>query len=188
MVAGNFNLTNVEELNSKLVDRGQHPVFDTDTQAILEETGYYLDEMNDRLAKEAEAEKVSGKEHARWIGERVNLPEVFRKASVNWDGGYALAGIVGNGDAFAMRDPLGIRPGFYFEDDELVAVASERAPLMTVFEKRMDEVSEIDPGSILVIRANGEVVKERFADDPARRSACSFERIYFPEVMILTSM
>ena len=179
MVAGNFNLTNVEELNSKLVDRGQHPVFDTDTQAILEETGYYLDEMNDRLAKEAEAEKVSGKEHARWIGERVNLPEVFRKASVNWDGGYALAGIVGNGDAFAMRDPLGIRPGFYFEDDELVAVASERAPLMTVFEKRMDEVSEIDPGSILVIRANGEVVKERFADDPARRSACSFERIYF---------
>ena len=179
MVAGNFNLTNVEELNSKLVDRGQHPVFDTDTQAILEETGYYLDEMNDRLSKEAEAEKVSGKEHARWIGERVNLPEVFRKASVNWDGGYALAGIVGNGDAFAMRDPLGIRPGFYFEDDELVAVASERAPLMTVFEKRMDEVSEIDPGSILVIRANGEVVKERFADDPARRSACSFERIYF---------
>ena len=179
MVAGNFNLTNVEELNSKLVDRGQHPVFDTDTQAILEETGYYLDEMNDRLAKEAEAEKVSGKEHARWIGERVNLPEVFRKASVNWDGGYALAGIVGNGDAFAMRDPFGIRPGFYFEDDELVAVASERAPLMTVFEKRMDEVSEIDPGSILVIRANGEVVKERFADDPARRSACSFERIYF---------
>ena len=179
MVAGNFNLTNVEELNSKLVDRGQHPVFDTDTQAILEETGYYLDEMNDRLAKEADAEKVSGKEHARWIGERVNLPEVFRKASVNWDGGYALAGIVGNGDAFAMRDPLGIRPGFYFEDDELVAVASERAPLMTVFEKRMDEVSEIDPGSILVIRANGEVVKERFADDPARRSACSFERIYF---------
>ena len=179
MVAGNFNLTNVEELNSKLVDRGQHPVFDTDTQAILEETGYHLDEMNDRLAKEAEAEKVSGKEHARWIGERVNLPEVFRKASVNWDGGYALAGIVGNGDAFAMRDPLGIRPCFYFEDDEVVAVASERAPLMTVFEKSMDEVSELDPGSILVIRANGEVVKERFADDPARRSACSFERIYF---------
>ena len=179
MVAGNFNLTNVEELNSKLVDRGQHPVFDTDTQAILEETGYHLDEMNDCLAKEAEKEKVSGQEHARWIGERVNLPEVFRKASVNWDGGYALAGIVGNGDAFAMRDPLGIRPGFYFEDDEVVAVASERAPLMTVFDKSMDEVSEIDPGSILVIRANGKVIKERFADDPAIRSACSFERIYF---------
>ena len=179
MVAGNFNLTNVEELNSKLVDRGQHPVFDTDTQAILEETGYHLDAMNDFLAKEAEIENVSGKEHARWIGERIDLPQVFRKASIHWDGGYALAGIVGNGDAFAMRDPLGIRPGFYFEDDEVVAVASERAPLMTVFEKKMEEVSEIDPGSILVIRANGEVIKERFADDPARRTACSFERIYF---------
>ena len=179
MVAGNFNLTNVEVLNTRLVERGQHPVFDTDTQAILEETGYHLDAMNDRLAKEALGESISGQDHARWIGERIDLPEVFRKASVHWDGGYALAGIVGNGDAFAMRDPLGIRPGFYFEDDELVAVASERAPLMTVFEKKMEEISEIDPGSILVIRANGDVINERFADDPARRTACSFERIYF---------
>jgi amidophosphoribosyltransferase len=179
MVAGNFNLTNVEELNAKLVERGQHPVFDTDTQAILEETGYYLDAMNDQLSQQATSEKVSGDEHAKWIGDRINLPEVFQKASLNWDGGYALAGIVGNGDAFAMRDPLGIRPGFYFEDDEVVAVASERAPLMTVFEKRMEEVSEIDPGTILVIRANGELINERFAEDPARRTACSFERIYF---------
>ena len=179
MVVGNFNLTNVEELNSKLVDRGQHPVFDTDTQAILEETGYHLDAMNDLLAKEAEMENISGQDHSRWIGERVDLPEVFRKASVNWDGGYALAGIVGNGDAFAMRDPHGIRPGFYFEDEEVVAVASERAPLMTVFEKKIEEVSEIEPGSILVVRSNGVVIKERFAEDPARRAACSFERIYF---------
>ena len=179
MIAGNFNLTNVEELNSKLVDRGQHPVFDTDTQAILEEAGYHLDAMNDRLAKEVESEDVSGQEHAQWIGDRIDLPEVFRKASTHWDGGYALAGIAGNGDAFAMRDPLGIRPGFYFEDDEVVAVASERAPLMTVFEKKMDEVSEIEPGSILVIRSNGEVINERFAEDPARRTSCSFERIYF---------
>jgi amidophosphoribosyltransferase len=179
MIAGNFNLTNVEELNSQLVDRGQHPVFDTDTQAILEEAGYHLDAMNDRLAKEVESEDVSGQEHAQWIGDRIDLPEVFRKASIHWDGGYALAGIAGNGDAFAMRDPLGIRPGFYFEDDEVVAVASERAPLMTVFEKKMDEVSEIDPGSILVIRSNGEVINERFAEDPARRTSCSFERIYF---------
>ncbi len=179
MVVGNFNLTNVEELNSKLVDRGQHPVFDTDTQAILEETGYHLDAMNDLLAKEAELENISGQDHSRWIGERVDLPEVFRKASVNWDGGYALAGIVGNGDAFAMRDPHGIRPGFYFEDEEVVAVASERAPLMTVFEKKIEEVSEIEPGSILVVRSNGVVIKERFAEDPARRAACSFERIYF---------
>jgi amidophosphoribosyltransferase len=179
MVAGNFNLTNVEELNAKLVERGQHPVFDTDTQAILEETGYYLDAMNDSLSHQAVAAEVSGDEHAKWIGDRINLPEVFQKASLNWDGGYALAGIVGNGDAFAMRDPLGIRPGFYFEDDEVVAVASERAPLMTVFEKKMEEVSEIEPGTILVVRANGELIQERFAEDPARRTACSFERIYF---------
>ena len=179
MVAGNFNLTNVDELNTKLVERGQHPVFDTDTQAILEETGYHLDGANDKLCAEAEKEGISGEEHSRWIGERINLAEIFRKAASHWDGGYALAGIIGNGDAFAMRDPLGIRPGFYFEDDEVVAVASERAPLMTVFEKEAEQVQEIKPGTILVVRANGATEIERFADDPARQTGCSFERIYF---------
>ena len=179
MVAGNFNLTNVDELNRRLVERGQHPVFDTDTQAILEETGYHLDSMNDLLAKEALNKNVTGKEHINWIGERIKLDEIFRSSAAHWDGGYALAGIVGNGDAFALRDPLGIRPGFYFEDDEVIAVASERAPLMTVFNKKVDEVSEIDPGTILVARANGELEIERFAEDPARRTSCSFERIYF---------
>ena len=179
MVAGNFNLTNVEELNQKLVERGQHPVFDTDTQAILEETGYHLDSINDKLSAEAVKEGVRGDELSKWIGERVDLPDIFRKASEHWDGGYALAGIIGNGDAFAMRDPLGIRPGFYFEDDEVVAVASERAPLMTVFNKKVDEVQEIKPGTIVVAKANGDVQVERFADDPARQTGCSFERIYF---------
>ena len=179
MVAGNFNLTNVEELNQKLVERGQHPVFDTDTQAILEETGYHLDAVNDKLCATAQEEGVAGEELSRWIGERINLPEVFRKAASHWDGGYALAGLIGNGDAFAMRDPLGIRPGFYFEDDEVVAVASERAPLMTVFDKEADEVEEIKPGTIIVIRANGSTGIESFADDPACQVGCSFERIYF---------
>ncbi|MEC9122529.1 MAG: amidophosphoribosyltransferase, partial [Verrucomicrobiota bacterium] len=179
MVAGNFNLTNVDELNRRLVDRGQHPVFDTDTQAILEEPGYYLDAMNDGLTAQAAEEKVPGENLTGWIGERINLPSVFRDASKYWDGGYALAGIIGNGDAFAMRDPLGIRPGFYFVDDEVVAVASERAPLMTVFEKKIDEVEEIKPGTLVLAKANGEVEVERFADDPARQTGCSFERIYF---------
>ncbi len=179
MVAGNFNLTNVDELNRRLVERGQHPVFDTDTQAILEETGYYLDAMNDGLTAQAAEEKVPGENLTGWIGERINLPSVFRDASKYWDGGYALAGIIGNGDAFAMRDPLGIRPGFYFVDDEVVAVASERAPLMTVFEKKIDEVEEIKPGTLVLAKANGEVEVERFADDPARQTGCSFERIYF---------
>ena len=179
MVAGNFNLTNVDFLNQKLVERGQHPVFDTDTQAILEETGYHLDGANDLLSSQASEEGVAGEKHARWIGERIHLPEIFRKAAAHWDGGYALAGIIGNGDAFAMRDPLGIRPGFFFEDEEVVAVASERAPLMTVFDKEAEEIDEIKPGTIVVARASGEVIVERFADDPARQTGCSFERIYF---------
>ena len=168
MVAGNFNLTNVDELNKKLVDRGQHPVFDTDTQAILEETGYHLDSVNDKLSADASKEEIPGDKLANWIGQRVDLPEIFRAASEHWDGGYALAGIIGNGDAFAMRDPLGIRPGFYFEDDEVIAVASERAPLMTVFDKKVDQVQEIKPGTIVVAKANGDLQVERFADDPAR--------------------
>ncbi len=179
MVAGNFNLTNVEQLNQKLVERGQHPVFDTDTQAILEETGYHLDAANDRLSSLAHDEGVEGEMLAKWIGERMDLAEIFSDAAAHWDGGYALAGIIGNGDSFAMRDPLGIRPSYYFEDSEVVAVASERAPLMTVFGKEMNEISEIKPGTIVVIRSSGEVEVKRFADDPARRTGCSFERIYF---------
>jgi len=179
MVAGNFNLTNVEELNQKIVERGQHPVFDTDTQAILEETGYHLDASNDELGMAAQKEGISGDQYSSWVGQRIKLPEIFRKAAAHWDGGYALAGIIGNGDAFAMRDPLGIRPGFYFEDDEVVAVASERAPLMTVFDKEAREIEEIKPGTIIVVRAKGTVEIERFAADPARQAGCSFERIYF---------
>jgi amidophosphoribosyltransferase len=179
MIAGNFNLTNVEELNHRLVERGQHPVFDTDTQAILEESGYYLDSAVDELARQASEEGVVGEDHTRWISERINPVEVFQKASQKWDGGYALAGILGTGDCFAMRDPDGIRPGFYFEDDEVFAVASERAPLMTVFNKRMDEISEIEPGGILVVRPDGSLISEKFCDPPVKSSGCSFERIYF---------
>ena len=179
MIAGNFNLTNVEELNHRLVERGQHPVFDTDTQAILEESGYYLDSAVDELARQASGEGVVGEDHTRWISERINPVEVFKKASQKWDGGYALAGILGTGDCFAMRDPDGIRPAFYFEDDEVFAVASERAPLMTVFNKGMDEISEIEPGGILVVRPDGSLLSEKFCDPPAKSSGCSFERIYF---------
>lgn len=179
MIAGNFNLTNVEELNHRLVERGQHPVFDTDTQAILEESGYYLDSAVDELARQASGEGVVGEDHTRWISERINPVKVFQQASQKWDGGYALAGILGTGDCFAMRDPDGIRPGFYFEDDEVFAVASERAPLMTVFNKGMDEISEIEPGGILVVRPDGSLLSEKFCDPPAKSSGCSFERIYF---------
>ncbi len=179
MLAGNFNLTNVDALNTKLVERGQHPVFDTDTQAILEETGYHLDALNDLLSTRSKEAGIPGGDQAQWIAERINLPEIFRKAAVHWDGGYSLAGIAGNGDAFALRDPLGIRPAYFFDDEELVAVASERAPLMTVFDKELEDVQEVQPGSIVVVRANGEVTIDRYAEDPGHQSACSFERIYF---------
>ena len=179
MIAGNFNLTNVEELNERLVERGQHPVFDTDTQAILEESGYHLDSAVDKLAKAASAEGVVGEKHTNWISEKIDPVSIFRDASKNWDGGYALAGILGTGDCFAMRDPNGIRPGFYFEDEEVFAVASERAPLMTVFDKSVDDISEIQPGGILVMRPNGELIEEKFCEGSPKSSGCSFERIYF---------
>ena len=179
MIAGNFNLTNVEELNERLVERGQHPVFDTDTQAILEESGYHLDSAVDKLAKAASAEGVVGEKHTNWISEKIDPVSIFRDASKNWDGGYALAGILGTGDCFAMRDPNGIRPGFYFEDEEVFAVASERAPLMTVFDKSVDDISEIQPGGILVMRPNGELIEEKFCEGSPKLSGCSFERIYF---------
>ena len=179
MIAGNFNLTNVEELNQRLVERGQHPVFDTDTQAILEESGYHLDCAVDELAREASADGVVGEEHTRLISEKIDPVAIFREASKNWDGGYALAGILGTGDCFAMRDPKGIRPGYYFEDEEVVAVASERAPLMTVFDKVIDDISEIQPGGIVVVRPDGSVIKDQFSELPEKSTGCSFERIYF---------
>ena len=179
MIAGNFNLTNVEELNTKLVGRGQHPVFDTDTQAILEETGYHLDVQNDLLSSQAQAQGISGNDQARWIADRIDLADIFRQAAAHWDGGYALIGIVGNGDAFALRDPLGIRPAYYIDDDELVAVASERAPLMTVFDKEIEDVKEIQPGHVVVVRANGDILETPYAENPSEKKGCSFERIYF---------
>ncbi len=179
MIAGNFNLTNVDELNHRLVERGQHPVFDTDTQAILEESGYHLDCAVDELARQASSEGIVGEEHTRWISEKLDPVAIFREAAKHWDGGYALAGILGTGDCFAMRDPQGIRPGFYFEDEEVLAVASERAPLMTVFDKGVDDISEIKPGGILVVRPDGSLVNEQFSNSPENSSGCSFERIYF---------
>ena len=179
MIAGNFNLTNVDELNRALVDRGQHPVFDTDTQAILEETGYHLDAANDQLASEATESGVLGTELSTWIGERLDVPSVLSKAAQNWDGGYLIAGIIGNGDSFVMRDSLGIRPGYFVRDDEHVSFASERAPLMTVFGKDADQIEEIEPGTVVVVKANGEILVRRFAEVAKNRSDCSFERIYF---------
>jgi amidophosphoribosyltransferase len=178
MVLGNFNMTNTWALNQKLVERGQHPIFDTDTQTVLEEIGFHLDEQHQALYRRHRDAGLSGVEIPDVIGKELDMVDVLRRSAQIWDGGYVIAGMVGNGDAFVMRDPHGIRPCFWFEDDEVIAFASERVPLMTVFEKEKEDISELTPGHVVTIRSNCEVGIQRFTA-PQKPAPCSFERIYF---------
>lgn len=178
MVLGNFNMTNTEALNEALISRGQHPIFDTDTQTILEEIGYHLDAQQNHMAREFAAEGIEEREAQPRIAAQLNLPAVLREAARVWDGGYTILGMLGHGDTFVMRDPHGIRPAHWLETEDFIAVASERVPLMTVFEVGAADVSEVKPGHVLVVKANGDVTEEPFAEAQPRRS-CSFERIYF---------
>ncbi len=178
MVLGNFNMTNTGELNDILISRGQHPIFDTDTQTVLEEVGFHLDEQHQALYRKHRDLGLPGEQIPEVIGKELDMVEVLRRASQVWDGGYVIAGMVGNGDGFVMRDPKGIRPCFWFEDEEVIAFASERVPLMTVFEKEASDISELTPGCVVSIRSSGELSINRFAPEQAP-SPCSFERIYF---------
>ena len=179
MVCGNFNMTNTAELNQILINRGQHPIFDTDTQTILEEIGFHLDEAHDAIYhKMRDGSNLPGSQIPEVISEELDIVRILRKSASVWDGGYTLAGLIGNGDAFVMRDPHGIRPAHYFEDDEVIAFASERVPLMTAFDKEKDDIKEVPPGHVVSIKNDGEVRVDSFAD-PAPRSSCTFERIYF---------
>ena len=153
MLAGNFNLTNTAELNDSLIAIGQHPIFATDTQAILERIGFCLDDEHERLYRAFRQESLPGTEITRRINAEIDPGRVLRTASANWDGGYALVGVLGNGDAFVTRDPSGIRPCHWFENDEVVAFASERAPLCTVFDLEAAQVQEVEPGCAIVISA-----------------------------------
>jgi amidophosphoribosyltransferase len=177
-LCGNFNLTNTEELNQSLIAMGQHPIFATDTQAILEKIGFFLDEEHEDNYRFLRTRDLSGEQLSRRIGEELDLTRVLTRASQKWDGGYVLCGLVGNGDAFVARDPAGIRPCFCFQNDEVVAFASERAPLMTVFDLAAEEVREVAPGHVCVIKRSGRVTEAAFTA-PLPRSSCSFERIYF---------
>lgn len=179
MVCGNFNMTNTAELNRILINRGQHPIFDTDTQTILEEIGFHLDEAHDAIYRRMrDGSDLPGSQIPEVISDELDLVRILRKSASVWDGGYSLAGLVGNGDAFVMRDPHGIRPAYYFEDDEVIAFASERVPLMTAFDKEKSEISEVPPGHVVSMKNDGEVRVDSFAE-PAPRSSCTFERIYF---------
>ncbi|WP_372474216.1 amidophosphoribosyltransferase [Capnocytophaga sp. ARDL2] len=179
IVAGNFNLTNVKDLFQDLIRLGQHPKEMVDTVTVMEKIGHFLDDEIENLYLHLrDNEGVSKKDATPIICERLDIARILRRASKNWDGGYAMAGMLGHGDAFVMRDPAGIRPAFYFENDEIVVVSSERPVIQTAFNVPFDEIKELDPGKAIIIKKNGNVSFEQI-NEPLERKACSFERIYF---------
>jgi amidophosphoribosyltransferase len=178
VMAGNFNLTNVGEVFRSLVELGQTPVDFSDTVTILENIGHRLDEENERIFRKFKDEGYSKKDITPLIEKNLDVASILRKASRNWDGGYAMAGMVGHGDAFVMRDPAGIRPAYYYVDDEVVVVASERPVIQTIFNVRTDNVIELPPASAIIIKATGETTIEKIREETELRK-CSFERIYF---------
>ena len=178
MVMGNFNMTNAAELNDVLIKRGQHPIFGTDTQTVLEEIGYHLDEHHTDLYRALRDQGISGEEMPEKISAALDVPRLVAESAAAWDGGYAICGAIGNGDMFVMRDPRGIRPCHMLVTDEVIAFASERVPLMTVFEADASEVKAVDPGSMITIKADGTMSDTAFAP-PQRYTPCSFEKIYF---------
>lgn len=178
ILAGNFNLTNVEELFQILVDLGQTPKDFSDTVTILENVGHFLDLENQMLFERYKKEGYLNKEISPLIEKNISITEILRNASKRWDGGYAMAGLVGHGDAFVVRDPWGIRPAYYYYDDEVVVVASERPVIQTVFNVPYNKVEEIPPGYAVISKNYGEVTIEEIRKPELRRS-CSFERIYF---------
>ncbi|MEN9975511.1 MAG: hypothetical protein RLZZ282_1517 [Verrucomicrobiota bacterium] len=178
MVMGNFNMTNASELNDVLINRGQHPVFGTDTQTVLEEIGYQLDEAHTDLYRHLRDSGVTGADIPAQISAALDVPRLVSEAAAAWDGGYAICGVIGNGDMFVMRDPYGIRPCHMLVTDEVIAFASERVPLMTVFEADAADVKAVDPGSMITIKADGTMTDTAFTP-PLRYTPCSFEKIYF---------
>jgi amidophosphoribosyltransferase len=178
VVAGNFNLTNVDELFSVLVNIGQHPKEKSDTVTVLEKIGHFLDVENDELYRQYKALGYSNPEIYARIADQLNLTKILKKASEDWDGGYAMAGLLGHGDAFVLRDPNGIRPAFWYEDEEVCVVASERPVIQTAFNLKVEQINELQPGHALIIKKNGNV-SEELINSPKEPKKCSFERIYF---------
>ncbi len=178
VLAGNFNLTNTDELFDVLIELGQHPKAYTDTVTALEKVGHFLDEENQLLFRKYKNEGYSNADISPLIEKNLDLQNILERASKDWDGGYAMAGLIGHGDSFVVRDPWGIRPAHYYYDDEIVVVASERPVIQTVMNVHADLVKEIAPGEALVIKNNGEIRRDMIRV-PHKRKSCSFERIYF---------
>jgi amidophosphoribosyltransferase len=178
VVAGNFNLTNVEEQFHQLLELGQHPIEFADTVTVLEKIGHFIDVENQRLFLEYKRLGYPNHEISSRISKNIDLAEVLRQASKRFDGGYVITGMLGHGDAFALRDPNGIRPAYYIANDEVIAVTSERPVLQTVFNVPFESVKELDPGNALIIKHNGDF-SEQIIREPLEKKSCSFERIYF---------
>ncbi|WP_103865779.1 amidophosphoribosyltransferase [Aquimarina sp. I32.4] len=178
IVAGNFNMTNNDVLFNNLVRLGQHPKDKVDTVTVMEKIGHFLDSEVAKLYKKLKKEGFNKNEASPQIAERLNVAKILKKSSRDWDGGYAMAGMLGHGDAFVLRDPAGIRPAYYYKDDEVVVVASERPVIQTVFNVDFDDVSELDPGKAIIVKKDGKTSISKIID-PLERKACSFERIYF---------
>ena len=178
IMAGNFNMTNVNELFQNLVRLGQHPKDKTDTVIVMEGIGHFLDDEVEELYRKLKEEGYTKQEASPFIAERLNIERILKRAAKYWDGGYAMEGMIGNGDAFVLRDPAGIRPAFYYKDEEVVVVASERPAIQTVFNVKYENIRELPPGNAIIIKKSGETaIKEILT--PKVRKACSFERIYF---------
>jgi amidophosphoribosyltransferase len=178
VLAGNFNLTNVDELFKELVELGQYPKEKSDTVTVLEKIGHFLDDEVQRLFTWFKPDGYSNKEINDLIAEHLDIQRLLKRATKRFDGGYVMAGMLGHGDAFIMRDPNGIRPAYYYQDDEVVVAASERPAIQTAFKIRHLHVQELKPGHALIIKKNGKVTEEPFIE-PRERKSCSFERIYF---------
>lgn len=178
VVAGNFNLTNVDELFDVLLNLGQHPKEKSDTVTVLEKIGHFLDVENEHLFQQYKTQGYNNREITSKIAESLDIQKILKRASEDWDGGYTMSGLLGHGDAFVLRDPAGIRPAFWYEDDEICVVTSERPVIQTAFNLKKEDIKELTPGHALIVKKNGKTTEVEI-NTPTTRAACSFERIYF---------
>jgi len=178
IIAGNFNMTNTNDLFTNLIKLGMHPKEKADTITVMEKIGHFLDDAVRKQYKRAKSAGLNKREASPFIAEHLRIDKILKKSAKNWDGGYAMAGLLGHGDSFVLRDPAGIRPCYYYSDDEVVVVASERPVIQTVFNVPFESVVELDPGHALIVKKNGSSSVDKILE-PLERKSCSFERIYF---------
>ena len=178
IIAGNFNMTNTTELFNNLIKLGMHPKEKADTITVMEKIGHFLDDAVRKLYKKAKSAGMNKMEASPFIAENLNIAKILKKSARDWDGGYTMAGMLGHGDSFVLRDPAGIRPAYFYKDEEVVVIASERPAIQTVFNVPFEEIVEIKPGHAVIVKKNGKVSESEILS-PLERKSCSFERIYF---------